>query len=380
MKKVLTVALVAAMGLATAAHAEVRFSGFGQVVAGKTYGDSGAFPAREYGDHTNAQEESLIGVQVDADLGSRLTGTVQVVAKGTENFRPDLAWAYLNAQLGKGFSAKVGRQRLPFYRYSDFLDVGHAYPWVRPPVAMYNQPWSNADGVSLSHNAYVGKWFSQAQVIYGKFEGDANIGSTHFRGELQRVKGVSWDMEYDEWLSLRAAYLTGDVTISGTSLDQLTGPLRMFGQGALADRLDYKDDKGTFQSVGFKVDKAGWLVIGEYARLNVEDSVLDGIGRTDWYATVGRRFGAVMPHVTYGRQMAGANTDPLRGIPTASPFYYPVAVALMSQRLDQTYESVGVRWDVSGKVALKGDYTKVESDVPGAYQDDLLSAGVVFTF
>lgn len=380
MKTLIRAAILAAIGLAPVAHAEIRTSGFGQFVVGKTSGNSDSFPARAYGDRVNAQEESLLGVQVDVDLGSRVTGTVQAVARGEDNFKPEIAWAYLNAQLGHGFSAKLGRQRLPFYRYSDFLDVGYAYPWIRPPVAMYNQPWSNADGISLSHSAFIGKWFSQAELIYGQFEGDANIGKTKFRGKLKRIKGVTWDMEYNEWLSLRAAYLTADVTIDHWALDPLTDTLRLYGQGALADRLAFNNDKGTFENVGFRVDKKGWLVIGEYTRLNVKNSLLDGIGRTDWYATVGHRFGKFTPHYTYGQRYAGANTAPLRGIPVQSPFYGAIAGAVYSQRLDENYNSVGVRWDVTNKVALKADYTKVKSNIPGAYADDLASAGVVFTF
>jgi hypothetical protein len=380
-KTSLAVALAAALSLgATAAHAEVRISGFGQIIAGTTLDSSDRFPARSYTDTVDFEEESLFAIQIDADLNERVTATAQILAEGSEDFKPELAWAYANVQLGKGFSTKVGRQRIPFYRYSDFLDVGYAYPWIRPPVAMYNQPWSNADGVSLSHNAYFGNWFSQAQVLYGSFEGDANIGSTEFQAELSHLRGVSWDVEYDEWLSLRAAFITADVSITGTSLDQVTGALRAFRQDALASRLDYNDDRGTFKSVGFKVDKANWLVVGEYAELEIEDSVFANIDRTDWYATVGRRFGTVTPHLTYGRQSAGADLSVLQGVPPTSPLFRPVAAAAMSQELDETYKSVGVRWDFASNVALKADYTKVDSGIaryPGA---ELVSAGLVFTF
>ncbi|MFC0679004.1 hypothetical protein ACFFGH_14255 [Lysobacter korlensis] len=380
MKTSLAVALAAALSFGTAAHAEVRVSGFGQIVAGTTLDSSERFPARTYTDTVDFEEESLFAIQIDADLNERVTATAQILAEGSEDFRPELAWAYANIQLGKGFSTKIGRQRIPFYRYSDFLDVGYAYPWIRPPVAMYNQPWSNADGISLSHNTYLGKWFSQAQFLYGRFEGDANIAENRFAGELSHLRGVSWDVEYDEWLSLRAAYLTAKVTITGSVLDQVTNGLRMFRQNALADRLDYNDDPGTFKSVGFRIDKANWLVVAEYSEIEVEDSVLENIDRTDWYTTVGRRFGTVMPHVTYGRQTAGADLSVLTGIPMRSPLFLPVAAAATSQQLDETFKSVGVRWDFASNVALKLDYTDVETEIAGNRDAELVSAGLVFTF
>ncbi|GHA75541.1 porin [Cognatilysobacter bugurensis] len=381
MKTSLAVAIAAALSFfGPAAHAEVRVSGFGQIIAGTTLDSGDRFPSGGYTDTVDFEEESLFAIQIDADLNERVTATAQILAEGSENFKPELAWAYANVQLGKGFSTKVGRQRIPFYRYSDFLDVGYAYPWIRPPVAMYNQPWSNADGISLSHSAYVGKWFSQAQVLYGSFDGDAVNGTTRFQGKLDHLRGFSWDVEYDEWLSLRAAYVAAEVTVAGTSLDLVTNALRQFRQNALADRLDYNQDPGTFKSVGFKVDKADWLVVGEYSELDIEDSVFANIDRTDWYTTVGHRFGAVMPHFTYGRRSAGADLSVLRGIPMQSPLYFPVAASAMSQQLDETFKSVGVRWDFAANVSLKADYTRVESDVMGAAEGDLVSAGLVFTF
>jgi hypothetical protein len=378
-KTSLAAALAAALSFGATAHAEVRLSGFGQIVAATT-ADDASFPARTFSDGVDFKEESRFAIQIDADLGDRITATAQILAEGQKDFEPELAWAYLNMNLGHGFSMKIGRQRLPFYRYSDFLDVGYAYPWIRPPVAMYNQPWSNADAISLSHSEYFGDWYSEAQIIYGRFEGDARIGQSEFNGRLDRLKGFSWDVEYNEWLSLRAAYLSADVTISGTSLDGLTDVLSRFGMGALASRIDYNDDRGTFKSVGFRIDRAGWLAVGEYTELNIEDSVFDGIDRTDWYATLGRRFGTVTPHLTYGRRTAGINMGLLQGVPTASPLYRPVAAAAASQQLDEVFRSVGVRWDFATNVALKADFTRYDSDVAGVADTSLLSAGFVFTF
>lgn len=381
MNNSLAVALAAALSLgATHAHAEVRLSGFGQVIAGTTTSEGDQFPMRGYTDQVDFQEESLFALQIDADLNDRVTATAQLLAEGSNDFKPELAWAYANVKLGNGFSTKVGRQRLPFYRYSDFLDVGYAYPWIRPPVSMYNQPWSNADGVSLSHNTYLGKWFSQAQLIYGRFEGDTEISGSQIQSELDQLRGVSWDMEYDEWLSLRAAYLTADVSISGSALDGLTDVLRGIGQGDLASRVDYQDDRGTFKSIGFKIDRANWLVVGEYAELGIEDSVYDNIDRRDWYASVGHRFGTFTPHVTYGRRNAGANTALLQGIPQASPLYPAIFAAATSQSLDESYTGVGVRWDFDSNVAFKADFTRFESELASIPDADLVSVGLVFTF
>lgn len=381
MKNSLAVALAAALSLgATAAHAEVRVSGFGQIVAGQTTGSDQLFPERNYTDSVDFREESLFAVQIDAELNDRVSATGQVLARGSEDFDAELAWAYANIKLTDTLSAKLGRQRLPLYRYSDFLDVGYAYPWIRPPVAMYNQPWSNIDGVSLAHSTYFGDWYSQAQVLYGSFEGEAQFDNSPRDAKLDNLVGASWDIEYSEWLSFRAAYFQGDVTVLGSSLDALTTNLRAMGQNALASRLDFVEDTGTFANVGVRIDRAGWLAVGEYAQLTVEDSVYDDVDRTDWYVTLGRRFGTVMPHVTYGRRDADYNTQVASLVPAASPLRPFFNAAAGSQQRDESFASVGVRWDFAANVAFKADYTKFESDLATTRDADLVSAGVVFTF
>lgn len=381
MKTSLAVAIAATLFLAApSAHAEVRLSGFGQIVAGATLDNDDVFPGRSYDSSVDFQNESLFGLQVDADLNERVSVTGQILAKGSEDFEAELAWAYANFKLTDSVSAKVGRQRIPLYRFSDFLDVGYAYPWIAPPRAMYNQPWSNADGASLSHAASFGPFWSQAQVFYGNFEGDVELFGTPVHATLDKIAGASWDVEYDEWLSVRAAYFQGDITIAGTSLDALTPTLRALGMGDLADRMDFVEDKGTFKSLGFKAEKFNVIAIGEYAEIDIEDSALENTDRTDWYATLGYKLGAFTPHMSYGRSRGGSNDALLAGVPTASPLYGPVFLAANSQRRDDEFRSVGVRWDFAANTALKLDYSRYVSNLDETTAGEVVSAAVAFTF
>lgn len=319
-------------------------------------------------------------MQLDADLNDRVTVTGQVLARGHEDFDAELAWAYANIELGSGWSLKAGRQRTPFYRYSDFLDVGYAYPWIRPPVAMYNQPWSNNDGISLTHGGFFGDWYSQLQLVYGHFEGDARFDGVDFDAELEGITGFAWDVEYNEWLSLRTAYLYGDLTVLGTSLDDLAAALRAYGRPELAAELDYNADKGSFANVGFRIDRSDWLLVGEYARTDMEDTPMEDGDRTDWYLSAARRFGTVTPHVTYGRRDADARTGLMAALPSDHPLYGALAAGASSEQLDESYTSLGVRWDFAANVAFKADWTRYDSDIASHGDADLVSTGVVFTF
>lgn len=381
MKNSLSVAIAATLILAAAsAQAEVRVSGFGQVVAGATTGEGERFPQSAYTDEVSFKEESLFAVQVDSALNDRVSVTGQVLARGHEDFDAELAWAYANVTLGKGWSMKAGRQRTPFYRYSDFLDVGYAYPWIRTPVSMYNQPWSNNDGISFTHTGYFGDWYSQLQLVYGEFDGDARFDGQNYDARLANIAGFAWDGEYNEWLSLRAAYLQGDLTVAGTSMDDLAAALQAYGQPGLAAELDYNEDKGSFANVGFKVDRANWLVVGEYAITRMEDTAMAGNDRADWYLSAGRRFGNVMPHLTWGRRDADVRTDLLSALPPEHPLYGPLASAAAAEQLDESFVGLGVRWDFATNVAFKADWTRYDSRIAEHGDADMVSTGLVFTF
>ena len=381
MKNPLAIALALALGLgAPAAQAEVRFSGFGQVIAGQLRDEGSRFPERLYDDSWDLEQESKAGVQIDFDVTDRINLVGQAMVRGDNDWKPELTWAYANFRVTDALWVKLGRQRTPFYRYSDYLDVGAAYPWIRPPTAMYNQSWSNFDGISVGHDAYIGKWFSQVQVIFGNYEGRPGPRATASPSKLDALRGVSWDMEYDEWLSLRASYFQSKLSINTKQLNPLLGALRQFGQTATANAMDFNDDPATFGSVGFKIERNNWLVVGEHAWLGMENSLYANTGRKDWYVSAGRQFGKFMPTVTYGSRKSGVNQELIDSVHPMNPFRVPVTMAAESLRLDEKYTGVGLRWDIKPRIALKGDWTRMSSNLPGTPDADLVSAGVVFTF
>lgn len=382
MRKTLFLALSIALALSTpAARADVRFSGFGQAIAGRIDDPSVRIASRQYDDRWTLDQDSLLAVQVDADVSDRINVVGQVMVQAANDWKPELTWAYANVRLNDHFSAKIGRQRLPLYRYSDYLDVGYAYPWVRPTSAMYNQPWTNADGVSVSMVNYLGDhWYSQAQVLFGRFDGDVRGDDQDHHAKLDKIVGGVWEMEYQEWLSLRAAYFQADVSLDLTQLDPLLEPLRAYGLEQTADMIDFRQDQGSFKSLGMRVERDNWLLVGEYAQVHVEDTLLDHAERQDWYVSAGRQFGPVMPHLTYGKRVTEVNQPLVNSVPMAHPLYPSVAGLALYDQLDERFVSAGVRWDVNRRWALKADWTRMQSGNPLRPDGTLLSAGVVFTF
>ena len=74
-------------------------------------------------------QESRVGGQMVAHMTDKLSFTTQAVIRAVD---PDLevAWAYFNYQLDDHWSVQLGRKRIPNFFYSDFQDIGIAYPWI----------------------------------------------------------------------------------------------------------------------------------------------------------------------------------------------------------------------------------------------------------
>ncbi len=413
--------LLATMVLALpAAHADLEFNGFGQVVAGSTLSNKHPFPDEySYSSDVSFKPESLFALQVRADLAPSLSATAQLVSAGSNDFTPKFAWAYASYQMGDHWTLKGGRQRVPLYQYSDYLQVGEAYPWVRPPLASYTVPLSNLDGFSVSGEYSFGKWELHPRFIFGSFNGDAAYQDQTLKVQAQNITGGAFETVYDEWLSLRASYVFANGIIHEAQVDQLIGTLQTLGDNTTASLLDANNDQARFESAGFVIDRNHWLLGGEYTHVVIDNSFLPA--NAGYYVMAGYHFGPFMPLLTYGhRENKFTNQNLLSTItpvqnpnptppppspidcnepappPTALPcdptqasciqyLEYAGAVTGVSclmqaaHTIDDYYE-VGFRYDISSRTALKLDYIRYLSGVPGTPGANLLSAAFTFNF
>lgn len=146
-----------------AAHAvEINWSGFMSIAAGRTTNHGQTYTvdptsSGAYSNELNFSPESIAGLQAQARISDKLRGTVQLVAKGSNHYEPEAEWAYVSYDLKEDLTVNAGRFRLPTYYYSDFLDVGYAYYWIRPPVEIYELPVATIEGVNFYHTALFGQ-------------------------------------------------------------------------------------------------------------------------------------------------------------------------------------------------------------------------------
>jgi hypothetical protein len=281
----LALGILAALAATSTSAQSVQITGFGQMVAG-TVTDGNAFPGTGYDSDWDYKDESLFALQVRGDLNEQWSATAQIVARGRDDFDPEFAWAYVGWNGGNGWSAKAGRQRVPFFRYSDFLEVGYAYPWLRPPQAVYNASFANFDGASAAYGFNSGEWFTNIGVIGGK-------------NEEELSDTVSQEVD-----SLTGLYV--DTTLDILDLDPLLSALRGNGFSNVAEGIDYSKDPARFVGLSAEINRGDWLLIGEWTKTTIEDSSY--ADRTQYYVTGGYRFGAWMPNLTWGRRDNEAKT------------------------------------------------------------------------
>src|SRR3990167_10128410 len=81
---------------------------------------------------------SLLGLQMEAQLSDKLSVVAQVVANGNNidgnvPYRVNAEWAFLKYKPFENLQVRAGRFRMPLFMYSDTLEVGYSYPWIFAP-------------------------------------------------------------------------------------------------------------------------------------------------------------------------------------------------------------------------------------------------------
>lgn len=299
------------------------FSGGVAVMDGASdmsYGDLGI------DDNYSTAAVSKLGIQMTFAVADNMDLTGQLVSKGSQDYNIESEWAYLSYRPTSDLTLRVGRQRIPYYLLSEYLDVGYAYPWVRPPIELYNIPISSTDGLGLLYDMFVGDVKLSVQAYAGAASDRSEALDGQF--ELNQAWGTALFAEYGDFtfrlgynrshldIADRDAGGVGDNLITGIqgTIDlnnALANPqLAPFGAQSIEQTIDPVAEgnyKSYYQSAGMMYDNGELLVIAELAKLEVEDFTFPGT--ESGYITVGYRFGQWTPHVTFAKYYTHADSD-----------------------------------------------------------------------
>jgi hypothetical protein len=236
MKYVKLICIFVGMVCTFSSNAEVKISGYGSIIAGKTLGTvddpinlgerrDETFTADFYdvGQYTNDitfKAESILAVQGVYTISPEISVTAQLVAKGVDDFEPEFDWYYVTYRPTANWSFMAGRRNIPMYYYSEFSEVGYAYPWMRPPANLYWWQITQFNGFHAAYNFQFADLSHTVTAFHGDERDEENKEMQYYEvlygNDVYRVdefwtniSGVNWVIEGD-FFDIRLVYFTND--------------------------------------------------------------------------------------------------------------------------------------------------------------------------
>ncbi|MEC7941489.1 MAG: hypothetical protein VX212_13775 [Pseudomonadota bacterium] len=347
MRKTVVAALV---GMAFSANAtsmdNIRISGFGSVGIGKS--DNAIGYAGYTDEKLDWEQETLAGVQFDFQVNERAKFVTQVVANSRYDYDPKFEMAYASYDFDS-FTARAGKLRLPLFFYSDFTDLGYAYPMIRPSQELYEnivlKGYTGADlliPIELEDSSLL----LQPLVGIGTIdEEDSIVGEV----KLDQLYGLSANWNVDDF-TFRGSYLVAETNPS-CDFNTPTDPYCR----QLAPLLDSQD--GQFISLGAQYDNGDLLVNVEAADVQIEGQFYDYQSVS---GLVGYRINEFTPYLSVSWVETTDNDERENMTITA------VKETMNYERISY---SIGNRWDFAKNMSLKADVTYVDyRDTSGGFQ------------
>ena len=317
---------------------EYQFNGFGTVGVTHMGGESDL----DYGmqgqtnDGWRGDQLSKLAVQLRYGITDTLSVTGQLGTKPTQD-----SWEvgpgnlYLAWEANDNLTLRAGRLGTPIYMYSETLNVGFSYPWLRLPEEVYSLvQLTSHDGGDVLYNRSTDIGTLSFQVAGGQaIKRDQYALDDIHDIDYRDVFAANLALSTDNFGTFRVGYAEADLQI--TVDDVVTIP----GFGARnVPFVTYDGNKGKFSSIGHQYDNGTWLSAAEAVKLSIENNSKSGESEAEtnaFYIMGGRRFGDYLAHVTYGQ------LDEPSG-----------------RQVSMTY---GLNYSISPTVTLKGEYKRVDT-------------------
>ena len=147
--------------LASSSAQAIQFDGFMTVGATKIVDIEdadkgniyiGGLGDRGISDDLSFERDTRFGIQISSDITENMSVVAQILGKGEDsNFNAIIEWAYVDYDISDIASIHAGKIKQPVYLVNDYVEVGYAYPWIRPPQEVYllNNPLNTVNGIEL---------------------------------------------------------------------------------------------------------------------------------------------------------------------------------------------------------------------------------------
>ncbi|WP_101756875.1 porin [Oceanicoccus sp. KOV_DT_Chl] len=370
--------LIAACCLTTSAHAaDINWSGFGTIGVGQTLDSDSVYRTNAIAGVSSDQNGnlddkltfdalSIIALQASSNLGDGLNATVQIKAAGADSWDAKIEWAYLSYDLTPTLKVQAGRKLIPIYSYTDSIDVGYTYHWIRPPADVYSVPANKYDGVNLMYQDFYGDWEVSSNVLFGRLTDDENAyGSDNPLS--YRVWGGSVEATLDDWATFRLAGfkyeefdIQGDVggglELSPFNAEYFGAAVKLRPSDNLFIVAEYTWYETTAPNLSYETaEELAGLPAGSLGTGPIPDAKLANDLDAAWFVSAAYTMGMWTPHLTYSVQEFKDQGSNLALLDAGGSV------------VDVNTIIVGARYDFHPSASLKMEYHM--------YSDDTKTAG-----
>jgi hypothetical protein len=293
------------------------------------------------------KQNTVLGIQIQKQVNDKTSATGQLVSRGSDDYSTEAAWAFVTYAANDNVDLRMGRLRVPFFQYSDFLEVGYAYKWVRPPGDVYRVPFSSVDGIDLTQRFSSGNLDGSVQVYYGRFQGDFKTPTDVYAADFRNFTGVVFSANMGDFgtrLSYHQAELILDISDPASKFSQASagaaGLSTLLGDPSAADDFSFDGQTSQFIGAAFTYDNGAYSAVAEWTALDHETSLI--LDDQAWLVSVSARFGEFTPHLTYSTEKDSFDSGNEGTIQEALPLQY-----------EQTSITAGLRYDYDSSTALK---------------------------
>lgn len=350
---------------ASTLHAEtedkLQFSGFARVIMG--YLDDKNAEYVGYENSISLNKQSLLGLQADYLFNDALSVTGQVVGFTDDQRHSGLEWLYLSYAPNNALQIKLGRQRIPFFNYSDSLDVGFAYPWITLPQQFYDTAFfTTFDGVLANYQFAVSDWLINYEGYWGRFDDKIYLANDEINTQVIGLFGMNANFGYKNF-TFRASYNQGDVSIEQEEAQHFSQQLRQLG---FSDNADWLDANGLIQfyQLSANYENLDYFVRSEIAKLASEGGLVAEID--SFYISAGYNFYPYTVYISYSKKDLHfdhrRNEIPF-GISPELDFLASTYASVLADFADDksTGIKIGTRWDWRPHLAFKAEMTFLEA-------------------
>lgn len=341
--------MVAALSSLPAAAVEFDWNGYASLVGARVISGEEDEPTSyvyrtSAGKRWSIRDESRFGLQGRAYLTPELTATGQLTGHAGDKFVDPLRLDIFSLRWTPvpQLSLTAGRQRLPQFAYSNYMQVGHAIPWVRPIQNIYGTDVENYDGIEALGRLAVGAIDFEGAAFGGRFtDRKKRVDGVETEGVTSRLKDIQGVWTSAQWGDLEIRYSYERHDTSYVFVD---------------DAGDYRS-KSSSWSINYV--SSSWVVRGELLKIHFQDPGTSGLGTKSQMLGVGYQVGRWLPMATWSRYVVRA------------------------EEISEPMWTLSLRYDVNRNVAVKAQLDQIKrfNPDPGSpFVNRILSVSVDTSF